>query len=205
MKTKTTLGLVAEGLRLVCALLPTLFWVLVIFGFEEPAPAVATLLTALIHEFGHIGYIWFSGGKALNIRGVLSGMRIGTSGLSSYKDKILTYLWGPMANFIASLIFLVLAPLSSFFPLMAIMNIATALSNLLPIEEYDGYGIIKTYIEMKELGDWYLRALYALSSMLIFLLCILSLYLIDRYGRGYWIFAVYFFSMIKHFKKELKE
>ena len=48
-----------------------------------------------------------------------------------------------------------------------------------------------------------MKALERISTFLIFMLAILSLYLIDRYGGGYWLFAIFFSMMIKRIGKGL--
>ena len=187
-----------------CSLLPLIFWCLVIFSFEEPAAASLSLLSAIIHEFGHLGFLFLHKKGSHSFRGVLSGMRIATENFSSYSDRIMTYLSGPLANFIVFFISSLLAiRYGNFFAMLAVLNLATAISNLLPIEGYDGYGIICSLIERYELPSWALRTLSTVSTSLIFFFCLLSLYMIDRQGGGYWIFAVFFVSMIKHFKKSL--
>ena len=75
----------------------------------------------------------------------------------------------------------------------------------MPIEGYDGYGIMRTLIEEKEENHSLLRLLDGASASLTFILCIFSIYLIDRYGGGYWPFAVFFVSMIKRFDKTLSK
>ena len=83
------------------------------------------------------------------------------------------------------------------------VNIFTALSNLLPIKGYDGYGALRAIIKKHELPNKFSSALSITSSSLVFAFCIFSLYLIDRYNGGYWIFGVFFVSMIKELKSEL--
>lgn len=187
-------------------LLPIFFFVFLIFGFEEPLMATVTILSALIHEVGHISYLLFAKRLPLNIRGVLSGFRIRANNKLTYDQTMLTYLFGPLFNL---LVFVVTALLSlifgKLFALISIINLATALSNLLPIEGYDGYGILYTLIQKREMENIWLRPLYRLSSALIFLFCIFSLYLIDRQGGGYWIFAIFFISMLKCIKADLGE
>lgn len=190
--------------------LPAIFWILLIFGFEEPWIAVTTLLSALIHECGHVCYITLFAGSSHRLRAVGNGLRIKTVGSLSYREERMTYLSGPLANLLTFVVCFVICLIfrregDGFLLYFGIINIATALSNLMPIEGYDGYGIIRSLIEEREMGGGILRALTAISAALTFILCILSLYLIDRYSGGYWLFAVFFVSMIKHFDKALSK
>ena len=188
-----------------CEVLPVFFWGFLIFGFEESEVAVITILCAIIHECGHLLCILLQSGK-INLRGAISGFRINTSRIKSYGQEIAIYLCGPLANLISALVLsLPLVSRSDFSETASLLNIATAISNLLPIKGYDGYGILRAVIMRSGSHDKLLYLLERVSSSLIFLLCIFSLYLIDRQGGGYWIFALFFFSMIKSIRDDLGE
>lgn len=193
-------------LNKISAILPAFFWVFIIFGFDEPSMAITTTIAAIIHEAGHLIYIILKKRLRPNIRGVLSGFRIKTASSLSYDEEIGVYLSGPIAN----IIFFVLCSFLSFLfgknmTFAAIINLATALSNLLPIDGYDGYHALMTFIRKNEFGDSMTYALSNISSALIFFFAILSLYFIDRQNGGYWIFLIFFGSMIKCIKKSLGE
>lgn len=187
-----------------CAILPIFFWLFLIFGFEAPMMAIITLCSALIHEMGHLICIMRIKKIRPSIRGVLSGFRIRIGDGMTYDEEILAYLSGPAINlFLFVLLSFLALILGELCFILAIINLATALSNLLPIEGYDGYGAIRAFIGKKEMGTGASRALTAISTSLIFILCIFSLYLIDRQGEGYWIFGIFFISMIKCIKKRI--
>ncbi len=196
-------------LNKICAILPMFFWLFLIFGFDEPAMALATIIAAIIHEGGHIGYIMIRRGLSPSIKGVISGFRIKANATLSYEDEIGLYLSGPAANLIMLVMLVPLSflaiPFGEPLRLLALINLATALSNLLPIDGYDGYGALAAVINKREAGDGPIRFLSLLSSALIFLFCILSLYFIDRQGGGYWIFLIFFVSMIKCIDKAIGE
>ena len=186
--------------------LPMFFWLFLIFGFNEPSMALWTIIAAVIHESGHIIYIISKKKLHPNIRGVLSGFRIKTAASLSYDEEIGVYLAGPLANLICFVLFSIL---SFYFDenlsFAAIINLATALSNLLPIDGYDGYHTLMTLIQKYELGDRLANTLSHISSSIIFLLAVLSLYFIDRQNGGYWIFLIFFSSMLKCIKKSVGE
>ena len=73
--------------------LPIFFWLFLIFGFDEPSMALWTIIAAVIHESGHIIYIISKKKLRLNIRGVLSGFRIKTNSLLSYKEECSHKAW----------------------------------------------------------------------------------------------------------------
>ncbi len=184
--------------------LPAFFWAFLIFGFEDPCMAVLSITAAFIHEGGHILSIFLRRGRAY-MRGVLSGFRIRAEGVVSYKDELITYLAGPLTNIAAFVVFSLLSPaLGEWAAMASVINLVTGLSNLLPIEGYDGYGILRALLRSRESGEGILAIIRRISSGLVFFFCIFSLYLIDRIGGGYWIFAVFFTSMIKCIKDDLE-
>lgn len=204
-KRRLSKGLI-RIIETVSSFLPMFFWLFLIFGFEEPALAVVTLFAALAHEGGHIGYILLSRELPWSIKSVMSGFRIKASGRLSYSEEICVYAAGPAVNIILFLLFSLLSLLLGEIAIViAAVNLVTALSNLLPIRGYDGYGILRTALEWKGKSTRPLILLDRISSALIFSLSVLSLYFIDRYGGGYWIFAVFFIAMINQIKDGLKE
>lgn len=176
--------------------LPMLFWVLIIFSFEEGLTAFITLISIVIHESGHLLYLLLKK-KSFRLRAKANGLRIRTVNYS-YCDEIITYASGPISNIIASVAFVLLSiPFGEFFSTLAIMNLMTAVSNLLPIRGYDGYGMIYTILKKTEAKPLSIRLLDGISSVTIFCFCIISLYLMDRYNGGYWIFFVFFILLVK--------
>ena len=164
-----------------------------------------TIICALIHECGHLWCILFQNGSA-SLGGVIFGFRIKAKKLKSYNQEISVYLCGPLANLVIAFVFYLLTPnLGEPAITVATLNLATALSNLLPIKGYDGYGILRAVIMKSGHHDRLMVISDHLSSLLTFLLCIFSLYLVDRQGGGYWIFALFFFSMIKSIRSDLGE
>lgn len=184
-------------------ILPILFWMSVIFGFEEESMAIATIIAAIIHECGHVLFLTLSKNK-MKIKGVLSGFRIRSNKIMSYGQEALLYLSGPLANITAVSVLLVFAELFDVTDKKAITaNLLTAISNLLPIHGYDGYGALRALVGKSECFYIAESILQLISSLFTFAFCMLSLYFIDRYGEGYWIFAVFFISMLRDLSNRL--
>ena len=180
----------------------TVFWIMLIFGFEEISMAAASIVAIGVHEMGHLLYLKFLGVDA-GIRGVLSGFRIQSGNTLSYSEERRLYLFGPLANIILALILSLLTPLTNGLLLEGVVvNLITALSNLLPVEGYDGYGALISLLRQYEMERGEV-ILHYVSFSIIFLMCIFSLYFIDRFGGGYWIFAIFLASMLKHLSKKL--
>lgn len=193
-------------LRLLSGILPMIFWGLVLFSFEEYFLAWSTIFCAVIHESGHIIAIILTSDTAFSLRGVINGFRIKTEKIKSYDEEALIYLCGPIANLVAFAICFILSRFYDVaFAAIGTINLLTALSNLMPINGYDGYGFISAMIKKYELPSCALKLISAFSSAMIFCFCLFSLYLIDRYAEGYWIFAVFFVAMVKEIDAGLKE
>ena len=191
-------------LNRVLVVLPMFFWFILIFGFDEPLMAVITLAAAVLHECGHIGYLMMRKKVSPTLRGVLSGFRIKTKVIMSYREERAFYFAGPLVNLLLFAFASLLYPIfGEFCVIFALINLVSALSNLLPIEGYDGYGIIRATIKLHSNSELGIAVLSQISTFIIFLLAILSLYLINRLNGGYWIFFIFFFSMLKQFQREL--
>ena len=178
-------------------LLPFLFWVLVIFGFDSCYTAILTILSSLIHELGHLYAIR---NLSARIRPTLRGFLISNEIYTGYDDKIKVYVAGPLFNILAAIIFIPFSVFSEYLFVFTLINLATAISNLLPVKGYDGYGIIKALFEKNgnEIG---INLLNKLSFTFICGFTLLSLYLIGKAGEGFWIFSIFFFTFITELRQ----
>ncbi len=181
--------------------LPVLFWFSLLFGFDTPAIAVLTAITATVHELGHVtAMLFLKSGEPLP-KGHLTGLRLAIRRGASYRHEIITLAAGPLFNLAAAILSL---PLVLFFGdyawLFISLNLMTALSNLIPVEGYDGYGILTLQREMSGQSTLpLLRISFFISVFFTFL----SLYLIGRLGGGFWIFFIFFISVLSKIKKML--
>lgn len=178
------------------SILPIIFWISVIFGFDVPYVAILTIISAVIHEFGHYVAIACFTGKNARVHGHSSGLRIKRSGSLSYGKEIAILMAGPIMNI---LIFLSTIPLGAsldgYIKIFGYINLATGISNLLPFEGYDGYGAMCE--GLKYCGkERYIRHLEAFSFILSVGVTFISLHLIDKFSEGYWIFGLFFFTIL---------
>lgn len=178
------------------SILPIIFWISLIFGFDSPYIAILTIISAVLHEIGHSVAISFISGGEVAIKGHTTGFRIKRSGMMTYKGEIAVLLSGPAVNlgiFILALPFGNL--LSGYIRIFGYINLATGVSNLLPFEGYDGYGALVMLFRSR--GKEYLtRRLEILSFILSVLVTFAALHLIDVFGEGYWIFGIFFFTVL---------
>lgn len=187
---------------LLSSLLPALFWLTLIFSFDEPLIAVTTLIAAFIHECGHFFAFLLRNRSSRGFYSALSGLRIKMSEVS-YGDEFLIYLCGPLSNIISALLSLLLLP-GDYASLLAAVNLATAFSNLMPAEGYDGYGMLRCLIKHRGMTYRSYSILEWISFFTSMLFVLLSLYLMNKIGEGYWIFFLFFISLLKKAAKMLK-
>ena len=182
--------------------LPTLFWISVLFGFDTPAIAIMTLIVAVIHELGHILALSLFGNGNIVPKGHLTGFRLKSNAMSSYKRELIVLSAGPLANIVASVLFLpFLIFFGSYGLLFISLNVLTAMSNLIPEEGYDGYGILTL---LRERSGKSPLPLMRVSFFVSVFFTFFSLYLIGRVGGGFWIFGIFFISVITKIRNMLK-
>lgn len=189
-------------------ILPLAFWVMLIFGFNSPYVSVLTILSAVLHEIGHILFSFaLSSGKTSLPAPDIYGFKIKAESLS-YKEELVSALGGPAANIIIAAVcylFAFFGIRGEYIQIFAIINLMTAITNLMPIEEYDGYRILSSALAffIKDYSTT-VRILYCVSFSFSVVMCFLSLYLILQLGDGYWVFIVFFSIVIQHITKRQK-
>jgi hypothetical protein len=78
------------------------------------------------------------------------------------------------------------------------------ISNLLPIEGYDGYGALTSISGMLGSGELEPFVLKWISFFFTALMTLISLYLMYYLNGGYWIFAIFSVSTLSFIKKSLE-
>lgn len=186
------------------SVLPLFFWVFLIFGFDVPYIAILTIIAAVIHEVGHLVAITFISQNTEVPRGHLSGFRIKQGNSISYQKSCIILAMGPAANLI---LFILTLPfrncLNGYMGIFCIINLATAISNLLPVEGYDGYGIASQILLSKNHTDA-IKQLERISFIFSVCATFFSLYLLDKFGSGYWIFGIFFAITVSKLMKSEK-
>ena len=206
MHNNEIMSLFSEILAFFDAFLPIFFWIFVIYGFDDKADANLTIIAALIHESGHFLFYYIKGKHLKRLRGTTGGLRIRKDSCLSYKDELLLCLLGPLANLTAAGIGLCffLFQTNEYFLLFSVINALTAVSNLLPIDGYDGYRVIHSALSILSAGEFLFTMLRYLSLTLVISLCFLSLYLMLKLNGGYWFYAVFIVLLYENAKRTLK-
>lgn len=193
-----------KTLNILTRILPSLFWLLLIFGFDAPYIANLTVISALIHEGGHI-----LAASTLctdhTVRASFIGFGLLPKGTLSYKNEFLIILAGPLANIMIFTICLLFSDYcGGYIEAFGIINLLTAISNLLPIQGYDGYRLAECTVSRLGNHPTASRALSVLSFALMTLLCFISLYLMSKLNAGYWIYFMFLFLLLKNMAKDQK-
>lgn len=186
------------SIRLAVKILPLSFWLVLVFAFDEPYIAILTLISAAAHELGHIG-VFLLLAKGYKFFCVSSGLRLSPKENLSYKEELTVALGGPFINvllFLLSSPFIILGG-GEYAKIFGLINLFTAISNLIPIEGYDGYRIAQCLMNQYARRQIPIIPLRALSFFLSTALCLFALYLIRSFDGGYWIFFIFLFSLLR--------
>lgn len=186
-------------------ILPVIFWLCLIYSFDSMMGANATVLAMIIHESGHVLCYYAVSGKVRMPRGDISGLRISKSEMRNYKEDMLIYGAGIISNLLAIFIAVLLKmPKSDFRTIFITVNFATAVSNLLPIEGYDGQRMIDALLCYHEVGRWAYIAVEAVSFAIVFFMSFVSLFTVYTFGNGYWIMGVFIAALLGQLQRWLK-
>ena len=173
--------------------LPSLFWLCIMLAFDSAAVCILTLICALVHEVGHILFSTLAGRGDISMpRATLLGLKIDTGRLLSYKEEIIIALGGPTINLLLFALLIPFFSISEYLFTFGIINLFTALTNMLPIRGYDGDRIIRSTLSKKFSPTGADRVTEALTLLFAGGLSVFSLLLLMIRGEGYWIFAFFF-------------
>ena len=171
------------------------------FFLSDPIFASASLVSIILHEFGHIlaakiKGLYFSE-FTLSIFG--AGLRPDSS-IFSYEDEIFICAFGPFINFItfspAFLAFLIFDNI--FFLYVSLSSLILGLLNLLPIKDMDGGRILHSILCLCIPFEKAEQTVRIISFVSIIILWCFSVYLLMVTGSGLssFIFSLSLFSKI---------
>ncbi len=171
-------------------------------AFDTPCVTVMTVCSALIHELGHItAAIIEKIGTSSLPRAVLTGFKIHTGRLLSYKEELILASGGPLASLGAFVLLLPFSGVSDYLFSFSLINLLTALVNLIPLRASDGsriVGAIVAHFAGPHAAEAVVGGLSVTFSALGVLLSLLFLAIL---GEGYWIFAIFFSVMLREIFK----
>lgn len=171
------------------------FWICLLFALDVPYLSVFTLLAMLWHELFHL-LAFMRIARHARLCTHLSGLRLFPSDVLSYRDERRTAAAGPIGGLFGALLCIVFLPLSpSYLSDFAFCHLFTTISNLLPLEGYDGYRILHTTLALRDTAD--AEALMRqISFVCSAILALLSLFLFGILGEGLWASGAFLSSLI---------
>ena len=188
-------------LSFLCGVLRAAFWLCLLFALDRPYLAVFTLLAMLWHELFHL-LSFMRIARRARLCTHLCGLRLFPSEILSYRDERRAAAAGPIGGVFGALLCLIFLPLSpSYISDFALCHLFTTLSNLLPLEGYDGYRILRATLALHGVTDadaLMRRISFIFSSVL----ALLSLFLFGILGEGLWASGVFLFSLIGSLPEE---
>lgn len=188
--------------RFSLSVLAAFFWITLIFAFDTPYISVCTVLAAVVHEGGHKLAFLITGASSSLPRARLFGFKIKFKPTRSYWEDIFCAAAGPAANVLMCVCCIPLIILSKeAYSILTTVNLATAFSNLLPIKGYDGYNILNSLALAYSKEGVLINIIEIFSFLSLCLMTFFSLYLILKVGEGYWIFTIFFFSLLFEISK----
>ena len=179
------------------SLLSITFLLLLILGFGSAEIAIITVLSAVLHELGHIfASLLFT--TKCKIRFQLFSPRLLPQRLLSYKKTLVVALSGPLVNLLIFAIFISISEASGdIFYNIGVINALTAISNLMPVKGYDGYRIIHSIVSNTRFQRLGRIILDLISDALSVIICFFSLFLMLNLNTGYWSYIIFFSNMSK--------
>jgi stage IV sporulation protein FB len=125
---------------------------LVMLWLEGLLPFLILMLSALVHEVGHIIAIRALGYRARRIDILPMGALIVCPEAIPFRDEVAIALAGPIASLAASAVGLLAFAVSknTYIIFFALVNLMLALFNLLPIAKLDGGKALFCFLQYKE-------------------------------------------------------
>ena len=151
------------------------------FFFSNDHSLLIIMISAVLHELGHLGCALIRGVSVTEIKINAIGARIALGGIYSYTDEMIISVFGPLVNIITGFIALSLTHLFGHISelyLFFASSVTLAIINLLPIRTLDGGRILSTFL-LKKLEISVSNTILSVSSFVVlFSIWTVSVYLL---------------------------
>ena len=161
------------------SLLPTALLVAALVMAEEPWAALILLFAVVLHESGHITAAVLLGAGTPMLRGEVGGLLLASPRPLGRGGEAVVAMAGPLANLLCAIVTLGLWRITGrgvWLFTLSVVNLLTALCNLLPLRGSDGGRLLRLLAE-RILGARGARLADALSLCLAGTLYFTSVYL----------------------------
>ncbi len=156
---------------------------LLLCGFDA---ASVLVLSALLHECGHLLAVYAVGGRAEQITFTAAGLHIipDKKALCSYPREALCLVAGVFVNLIFGLGCVLCFPYSHYAQLLGGANLCVGLYNLMPVPSFDGGRLFRLLWEYADGPDAAQRAITVLSLISAPLVLVLTVIIYLHGGRN---------------------
>ena len=124
-----------------------------VISLEVPSNVLATILSSMFHEFGHLFTMISLENKPLKVRFELTGINIirNQETAISVKNEIFISLGGPIINALITFVSCIVFAFhdSELVLSLACINLIITIFNLLPIKKLDGGRILYYFLSIK--------------------------------------------------------
>ena len=178
-----------------------LLWITALFAFDKPIDAILSLIAIAVHEGGHV-FALTSCGTRTRLSARADGLRLEAPLAMPPKRRAALLLAGPLANFVAAALLLLMAKIMPFagdyLRRAAALEGAYAIANLLPVRGFDGFGLIDSLIGCVSDSERHAPILEGISLVFCIALTYLSLYLMASHNGGYWVGFAFLSKTAEH-------
>lgn len=165
------------------------------------------VMSAIIHETGHLFFICKYKGKPDSVVVNLFEIRILTDSQPIYRWKeIVIAFAGIASNLMTSLMSCVLYrvyPIGMFLD-FALCNLFVAIMNMLPIQSFDGGQLLYLTLSAFIADKYAYRAVFILSVLLLFPVAFLSIFVLFTSQHNYSLLFVFLYLLSIFISKELR-
>lgn len=156
-------------------------------------PDITTVLTvsaAAVHEFGHLFAAHLSGVSVVSFTALPFGADIRFGRVQSYREELITASAGALSNLAVAALLLPLKNNHTWINFFICANTVLAAINMLPVKTLDGGGVLKSMLLMIADRDTAIRTCNAVSSVLLFFMWLISVYMLLSECTGLSLFAL---------------
>lgn len=156
-------------------------------------PDITTVLTvsaAAVHEIGHLAAAHVLGVNVVSFTALPFGADIRFGRVQNYREELITASAGAIANLTVAALLLPMRKQHPWINFFICANTALAVINMLPVKTFDGGGVLKSILLMITDSNTAVKIFRAVSSVFLFSMWIISVYMLFSECSGFSLFAL---------------